>query len=134
MAGLLGAASASLILAIHDLKTTRILVVLFLYLHAAFYSPGLGPVPFTLAAERLVAFPYRTIMCHVGLPQCSFPLTQREAGYAFAISLNLFFAGLLSLLFQKLLFSPRPAGALDLFAGLSMVEFVLVFLFIEETK
>ncbi|KAK6069631.1 hypothetical protein SCUP234_10544 [Seiridium cupressi] len=115
MAGLLGAASESCIASTNDAKTTRILVILSLYLHAAFYSPGLGPVPFTLAAE-------------------SFPLTHREAGCAFAISLNLFFAGLLSLLFPRLLFSLRPAGALGLFAGLSMVAFVLVFLVVEETK
>ncbi|KAK9414185.1 hypothetical protein SUNI508_02284 [Seiridium unicorne] len=113
MAGLLGAASASLVLAIHGSKTTRILVILFLYLHAASYS--LGSVPFTLAAE-------------------SFPLTHREARCAFAISLNLFFAGLLSLPFPRLLFSLRPAGALGLFADLSMVAFVLVFLVVEETK
>ncbi|KAK6081990.1 hypothetical protein SCUP515_02769 [Seiridium cupressi] len=115
MAGLLGAASESCIASTNDAKTTRILVILSLYLHAAFYSPGLGPVPFTLAAE-------------------SFPLTHREAGCAFAISLNLFFAGLLSLLFPRLLFSLRPAGALGLFAGPSMVAFVLVFLVVEETK
>ncbi|KAF7534006.1 hypothetical protein G7054_g6615 [Neopestalotiopsis clavispora] len=83
--------------------------------HAALYSAGLGPVPFTLAAE-------------------SFPLTHREVGCAFAISTNLLFAGVLSLLFPSILHGITIPGSLGLFAALSVLAFVLVFLLVEETK
>ncbi|KAI1845763.1 hypothetical protein JX266_008128 [Neoarthrinium moseri] len=118
MAVLLVASSASSKWALgggEDDHTASILVAIFLYIHAALYSPGLGPVPFTLAAE-------------------SFPLTHREAGCAFAISINLFFAGLLSLFFPIVLSKISYPGTLGLFAGMSVLAFILVFLFVEETK
>lgn len=54
----MAAAAASFSIKNH---TTSIgMVALFLFLHAAAYSPGLGPIPFTMASE-------------------SFPLSHREA-------------------------------------------------------
>ncbi|ODA76026.1 hypothetical protein RJ55_08308 [Drechmeria coniospora] len=79
------------------------------------YSPGLGPIPFTLASE-------------------SFPLSHREAGAAFAISINFFAAGLLSIFFPRINSKLGGAGSLGLFSGLNIVALVLVFLLVEETK
>ncbi|KAH8159842.1 hypothetical protein CIB48_g8405 [Xylaria polymorpha] len=79
------------------------------------YSPGMGPVPFTLASE-------------------SFPLSHREAGCAFAIATNLGFAGLLSISFPSIYAGLHDGGTLGLFAGLNLVAFLLVFLLVEETK
>ncbi|KAF0320810.1 glycosyl hydrolase [Colletotrichum asianum] len=90
-------------------------VALFLLLFAAAYSPGLGPIPFTYASE-------------------SFPLSHREAGAAFAIAVNLGFAGLLSIFFPSINSGLDDDGALYLFAGLNIVALVLVFLLLEETK
>ncbi|KAH0439434.1 glycosyl hydrolase [Colletotrichum camelliae] len=90
-------------------------VALFLLLFAAAYSPGLGPIPFTYASE-------------------SFPLSHREAGAAFAIAVNLGFAGLLSIFFPSINSGLDDDGALYLFAGLNVVALVLVFLLLEETK
>ncbi|KAI1273948.1 sugar transporter-domain-containing protein [Xylaria sp. FL0933] len=90
-------------------------VALFVFLFAAAYSPGLGPIPFTLASE-------------------SFPLSHREAGCAFAVATNLLFAGLLSIFFPSLYAGLNDGGTLGLFAGLNLVAFVLVFLLVEETK
>jgi hypothetical protein len=53
---------------------------------AVAYSPGLGPIPFTLASE-------------------SFPLSHREAGTAWPISINLLFAGLLSIFYPRYVFA-----------------------------
>ncbi|KAF4493856.1 myo-inositol transport ITR1 [Fusarium agapanthi] len=89
--------------------------IIFIYLFAAAYSPGLGPIPFTLASE-------------------SFPLNNREAGASVAISINLFFAGLLTILLPRINAVFEMAGTLGFFAGLNIVAFVLIFFFVEETK
>ena len=85
---------------------------------AVAYSPGLGPIPFTLASE-------------------SFPLSHREAGTAWPISINLFFAGLLSMLYPSIRDHESglgDGGSLGLFAGLNIIAFILVFFLVEETK
>ncbi|KAF6809423.1 hypothetical protein CSOJ01_06901 [Colletotrichum sojae] len=97
-------------------EDARIAVVtVFLLLFAAAYSPGLGPIPFTYASE-------------------SFPLSHREAGAAFAIAVNLGFAGLLSMFYPRINRGLKPDGSLYLFAGLNIVALLLVFLLLEETK
>jgi len=90
-------------------------LTLFILLFAATYSPGLGPIPFTYASE-------------------SFPLSHREAGAAFAIAVNLGFAGLLSMFFPRINSGLGDGGSLYLFAGLNMLAFIMVFLLLEETK
>ncbi|KAI2636758.1 sugar transporter-domain-containing protein [Xylaria nigripes] len=90
-------------------------IALFVFLFAAAYSPGMGPIPFTLASE-------------------SFPLSHREVGCAFAIATNLLFAGLLSVLFPSIYARLGDGGTFALFAGLNLVAFALVFLLVEETK
>ncbi|KAK1986497.1 hypothetical protein LZ30DRAFT_280621 [Colletotrichum cereale] len=97
-------------------RDARVAVVtLFILLFAATYSPGLGPIPFTYASE-------------------SFPLSHREAGAAFAIAVNLGFAGLLSVFFPRINSGLGDGGSLYLFAGLNMLALVMVFLLLEETK
>ncbi|KAK1856991.1 MFS monosaccharide transporter [Colletotrichum chrysophilum] len=110
---LLGAAALSFNI---ENSNVRIgIVALFIFLFAAVYSPGLGPIPFTLASE-------------------SFPMSQRESGCSVAISVNLFFAGILTIVFPSINETLKSAGTLSLFAGLNVVAFVLVFLIVEETK
>ncbi|KAJ4862128.1 sugar transporter domain-containing protein [Trichoderma breve] len=87
----------------------------FLYVFAAVYSPGLGPIPFTLASE-------------------SFPLSHREAGASWAIAINLGFAGILSIVYPSVNAGLKAIGALGLFSGLNIVALVMVFLLVEETK
>ncbi|KAL2694692.1 hypothetical protein Neosp_001278 [[Neocosmospora] mangrovei] len=89
--------------------------IVFIYLFAAAYSPGLGPIPFTLASE-------------------SFPLSNREAGASVAISINLLFAGILTILIPSINREFKIEGTLGFFAGLNVVAFILVWLFVEETK
>ncbi|KAK8165392.1 hypothetical protein IWX90DRAFT_484980 [Phyllosticta citrichinensis] len=90
-------------------------VTLFIFLFAAFYSPGEGPVPFTYCAE-------------------AFPLSHREVGMSFAVATNLFWAGILALVYPKMSSALTPTGALGLFAGLNVVAFVMIFLWVPETK
>ncbi|KEZ39179.1 hypothetical protein SAPIO_CDS9836 [Scedosporium apiospermum] len=118
--------AAALSLENPDPNTRTTLVVIFMLIHTVFYSPAMGPVPFTLASE-------------------AFPLSHREHGCSVAITTNLFFAGLLAW-FYPLLDSalgghrnssgnPRGGGgALGLFAGFNVLAFVLVYLLVEETK
>lgn len=68
------------------------LIAVFIYIFAAFYSVGEGPVPYVYSAEV-------------------FPLTHREMGMAWAVSVCLFFGGVLGLTF------PRMVGALGHVGG-----------------
>lgn len=89
-------------------------IALFIYLFAAFYSPGEGPVPFTYSAE-------------------AFPIHHREIGMSFSVATNLFWAGVLTLVFPHLKDDLGPTGALGLFAGFNIVALVMIFLWVPET-
>jgi sugar porter (SP) family MFS transporter len=86
-----------------------------IYLFCAEYSPGMGPVPAPYSAEV-------------------FPLSHREIGMSFAVSVASIFAATLSLTFPRILALLRPQGAFALYAGLNVLAFVLVFLFVPETR
>ncbi|EJD03082.1 uncharacterized protein FOMMEDRAFT_123262 [Fomitiporia mediterranea MF3/22] len=91
------------------------LIALFVFLFAAFYSPGEGPVPFTYSAEV-------------------FPLSHREVGMAWAVATCLFWAAVLSITFPRMLAAMTPTGAFGFYAGLNMVAFVMIFFWVPETK
>jgi MFS family permease len=89
--------------------------VVFIFIFVAAYSPGLGPIPFTLASE-------------------SFPLTHREAGASVAIAINLFFAGILTIVLPAIKTALTTRGTLGFFSGMNVLAFVLVFFLVEETR
>lgn len=91
------------------------LIAFFIYIFAAFYSPGEGPVPFTYSAEV-------------------FPLSHRELGMAFAVATNNFFGAILSLTFFRIQAAFTVQGAFGFYAGLNAVAFVMIFLWLPETK
>ena len=91
------------------------LVALFVFLFAAFYSPGEGPVPFTYSAEV-------------------FPLSHREVGMAWAVATCLFWAAVLSITFPRMLAAMTPTGAFGFYAGLNLVALVMIFFWVPETK
>lgn len=91
------------------------MIAFFVYLFDAFYSPGEGPVPFTYSAEV-------------------FPLFHREVGMAWAVATNNFWASILSLTFPYMLRALTPQGAFGFYAFLNIVAFVLIFLFMPESK
>ncbi|EPS34365.1 hypothetical protein PDE_09329 [Penicillium oxalicum 114-2] len=90
-------------------------IALFIYLFDACYSPGEGPVPFTYSAEV-------------------FPLSHREIGMAWAVATNNFWASILSLTAPYMLRAFKPQGAFGFYAGLNLIAFCLIFLFMPETK
>jgi sugar porter (SP) family MFS transporter len=91
------------------------LIALFVFMFAAFYSPGEGPVPFTYSAEV-------------------FPLTHREMGMSWAVATCLFWAAVLGLTFPRMLSAMTPQGAFGFYAGLNVVAFVMIFFLLPETK
>lgn len=91
------------------------LVCLFVFLFAAFYSPGEGPVPFTYSAEV-------------------YPLSHREIGMSFAVATCLFWAAALGTSFPFLLKQASTVGAFGVYAGFNVVAFVMIFLWVPETK
>lgn len=95
--------------------TKTALVALFVYLFAAFYSPGEGPVPFTYSAEV-------------------FPLSHREVGMGFAVATCLFWAAVLGITFPYLLRSTGTVGAFGCYAGFNFVALIMIFFFVPETK
>ncbi|KAF4505915.1 hypothetical protein G6O67_007815 [Ophiocordyceps sinensis] len=97
-------------------STARIAAVAtFVYLFAAFYSPGEGPVPFMYSAEV-------------------FPLSHREIGMSWAVATNNFWASVLSLTFPRMLIAMSAPGAFGFYAGLNLLALFLIFLFVPETK
>jgi MFS family permease len=109
-------------------------MALFIYIFAAFYSPGEGPVPFTYSAEV-------------------FPLSHREVGMGFAVATCLFWASVLSITFPLMLTAlgvvvscfcisnllnmranDSLQGAFGFYAGLNIIAFCMIFLFVPETK
>jgi len=91
------------------------LVALFIFIFAAFYSPGEGPVPFTYSAEV-------------------FPLTHREMGMSWAVATCLFWAAVLSITWPRMSGAMGPEGAFGFYAGLNVVAFVMIFFLLPETK
>lgn len=73
------------------------LVAFFVFLFAAFYSPGEGPVPFTYSAEV-------------------FPLSHREVGMSWAVATCFFWSSILSLTFPTLLDTFHTVGAFGFYA------------------
>ncbi|KAF1849543.1 uncharacterized protein K460DRAFT_394346 [Cucurbitaria berberidis CBS 394.84] len=86
-----------------------------IFLFTAAYPPGLGVVPFTYSAEV-------------------FPTVNREAGMSLAVFINLFGAGILGLFVPWLQDSLGALGLFELFAGLNVLAFALIFIFVYETK
>jgi len=74
-------------------------VATFIFLFAAFYSPGEGPVPFTYSAEV-------------------FPLSHREVGMAWAVATCLFWASVLSLTWPRMQDAMTPTGAFGFYGML----------------
>ncbi|KAF5022002.1 hypothetical protein F66182_5959 [Fusarium sp. NRRL 66182] len=91
------------------------LVALFVYLFAAFYSPGEGPVPFTYSAEV-------------------FPLSHREVGMSWAVATCLFWAAVLSITFPLILAKLHAVGAFGMYSGFNIIALVMIFLLLPETK
>ena len=91
------------------------LIAFFIFLFAAFYSPGEGPVPFTYSAEV-------------------FPLSHREVGMSWAVATCLFWAAVLSISFPRILIAFHPVGAFVFYAALNVTALVMIFLFVPETK
>jgi len=90
-------------------------IILFIYLFAVFYSPGEGPVPFTYSAE-------------------CFPLSHREVGMSWAVATNNFWAAVLSLTLPYMLRSFKPTGVFGFYAGMNALAFIMIFLWLPETK
>lgn len=95
--------------------TRTALVTLFVYLFAAFYSPGEGPVPFTYSAEV-------------------YPLSHREVGMGFAVATCLFWASILGMTFPFILDRLGTVGAFGLYAGFNFVALIMIFFWVPETK
>ncbi|KAF2464226.1 MFS general substrate transporter [Lindgomyces ingoldianus] len=91
------------------------LVSIFAVVFTLFYAPTAGTSPFSISAEV-------------------FPLVSREVGMAVSVAVNLLGAGILVLLFPMLMQKIGITGSLSIFAGLNLVAFVLVYLFVPETR
>lgn len=90
-------------------------IALFIFMFAAFYSPGEGPVPFTYSAEV-------------------FPLSHREIGMAWAVATNFFWAAVLTLTFPTMLEVLGAQASFGFYAGTNVLALIMIFLWVPETK
>lgn len=90
-------------------------IAIFIYIFDAFYSPGMGPVPFTYSAEV-------------------FPLSHREIGMSWAVATNNFWATVLSLTFPYMLREFTPQGAFGFYAGLNIAALLMIFSWFPEVS
>ncbi|KAH6670071.1 hypothetical protein B0J14DRAFT_597808 [Halenospora varia] len=91
------------------------LMALFIYVFAAFYSPGEGPVPFAYSAEV-------------------FPLSHREVGMGWAVAVNLLWAAILGITLPKMKDALGVLGTFVFYAILTIIAFCMIFLWVPETK
>jgi len=98
------------------MHTARIAcIALGIYLFGICYSPGAGPVPFTYSAE-------------------SYPLYVRAYGMSLATATTWFFNFLLSMTWPSLSATFTTPGGFAWYATWNIIGFVLVLLFMPETK
>ncbi|KAF2256823.1 hypothetical protein BU26DRAFT_527085 [Trematosphaeria pertusa] len=90
-------------------------IALGIYLFGIVYSPGEGPVPFTYSAE-------------------AYPLYVRTIGMSLATATTWFFNAVLSITWPSLLQAFKPQGAFGWYAAWNIIGWVLVLLFMPETK
>lgn len=88
-------------------------VTAFVILFTFFYSPGAGAVPFVYSAEV-------------------WPNEGREIGMSWAVLWNFIGAGVLALLVPRML-QWSPSNTFGLFTGLSVLGFILVWVFVPST-
>lgn len=97
-------------------RTARVAcVALGIYVFGMVYSPGEGPVPFTYSAE-------------------AYPLYVRSYGMSLATATTWFFNFVLSITWPSLKTSFTNTGAFSFYATWNLVGWVLVLLFLPETK
>ena len=97
-------------------RTARIAcIALGIYLFGIVYSPGEGPVPFTYSAE-------------------AYPLYVRSYGMSLATATTWFFNFVLSITWPSLQAAFTTQGAFAWYATWNIIGFVLVLLFLAETK
>lgn len=94
--------------------TRTALVCLFVFLFAAFYSPGEGPVPFVYSAEV-------------------YPLSHRETGMGFAVATCLGWAAVLGITLPFMLERTGAVGVFGIYAGFNVVAFFMILLWVPET-
>ncbi|EMD37517.1 hypothetical protein CERSUDRAFT_114155 [Gelatoporia subvermispora B] len=96
-------------------KARLAVVALGIYLYAMAYSPGEGPVPFTYSAE-------------------AFPLYVRDVGMGLATAVLWFFNFVVAITFPPLLDAFTAQGAFGWYAGWNIFGFIIILLFVPETK
>ena len=100
---------------IQNQKTRLACIASGIYLFGMVYSPGEGPVPFTYSAE-------------------AYPLYIRAYGMSLATATTWFFNMVLSITWPALIKAFKPQGAFGWYAAWNIVGWVLVLLFLPETK
>jgi MFS family permease len=96
-------------------KTKVAMVTTGMYLFEIFYSPGEGPVPFTYSAE-------------------AFPVNVRDVGMSWATATCWCFNFIISFTFPQITTAFTPSGAFGWYAAWNAILWVLVLLFLPETK
>ena len=87
---------------------------MFVYIFAALYSVGEGPVPFTYSAELIPLS--HLVGSAFGSDGFISDLNLTELGMLFAVATNLFWAGVLSVTFPRMLYVMGATGTFCFYA------------------
>lgn len=96
-------------------KARVAMVTTGMYLFEVFYSPGEGPVPFTYSAE-------------------AFPVHVRDVGMSWATATTWCFNFIISFTWPRMRSTFKPQGGFGWYAAWCLVLWVLILLFVPETK
>ena len=129
--------AASLSFLIKNQNARSAVVAFFIFVFVFFYSWGQG----TVARRRcqLSLLTYRTGPVAFAYSSEIFPLLNREQGMSFAVFINLFGAGLLTLFVPELTTALSnhngngQSSLLGVFVGFNVLAFLLIFFFMPET-
>ncbi|KIM83136.1 hypothetical protein PILCRDRAFT_97317 [Piloderma croceum F 1598] len=98
-------------------------VSIVIYLFGMFYSPSEGPVPFTYSPEHDLTVHMLGISLYI-----------REFGMPYATALTWLYNFVLAISFPPLLKSFKPPRAFGFYAAWCLILWVLILLFVRETK
>lgn len=106
----------------HTTKRTA-MITTGMYLYEVFYSPGMGPVPFSYSAE---SFPIQVSLHCICAIRCEIDTLQvRDVGMASATSVLWGFNFILSFTWPALVASFKPQGAFGWYAAWCAILWVL---------
>lgn len=122
---------------VHNQTLRTSIVGTGIYVFMCIYSPGMGPVPFTYAAESYVSPSPLSIhkpKKRISLTNTQQPLEVRDIGMAFATAICWGFNFILALTFPPMALAFGKGGAFYFYGAFNLLGWVFAYFFMFETR